>query len=34
MAIDAMPLGVQWMGVDGQDGALAASAHWCMQALA
>jgi Asp-tRNA(Asn)/Glu-tRNA(Gln) amidotransferase A subunit family amidase len=34
MAIDAMPLGVQWMGVDGQDGALAAGAHWCMQALA
>lgn len=34
MAVDAMPLGVQWMGVDGQDGALAAGAHWCMQALA
>ena len=34
MAIDAMPLGVQWMGVDGQDGTLAASANWCMQTLA
>jgi Asp-tRNA(Asn)/Glu-tRNA(Gln) amidotransferase A subunit family amidase len=34
LAIDAMPLGVQWMGVDGQDGALAASANWCMQSLA
>ncbi len=34
LAVDAMPLGVQWMGVDGQDGALAASASWCMQALA
>jgi len=34
LAVDAMPLGIQWMGVDGQDGALAASANWCMQTLA
>ncbi len=34
MSVDDMPLGVQWMGIDGQDGALAASANWCMQALA
>lgn len=33
LCIDEMPLGVQWMGVDGQDGALAASANWCLQEL-
>ncbi len=33
LAVDAMPLGVQWMGVDHQDGALAATANWCMREL-
>ena len=34
LAIDGLPLGVQWMGTAGQDGAIAATANWAMRALA
>ena len=32
MSVDGLPLGLQLMGVDGKDGALAAAANWLMQA--
>jgi Asp-tRNA(Asn)/Glu-tRNA(Gln) amidotransferase A subunit family amidase len=34
LSVGGLPLGVQWMGVDGQDGALAATANWAMRTLA
>jgi Asp-tRNA(Asn)/Glu-tRNA(Gln) amidotransferase A subunit family amidase len=33
LSVDAMPLGVQWMGIDHHDGELAATANWCMREL-
>jgi Asp-tRNA(Asn)/Glu-tRNA(Gln) amidotransferase A subunit family amidase len=33
LSVGGLPLGVQWMGVDGQDGALAATANWAMRTL-
>jgi len=34
LAVDGLPLGVQWMGTDGQDGAIAATANWALCMLA
>ena len=33
LEVDGMPLGVQWMGLDHEDGKLAATAHWCLREL-
>ncbi|MBC7778777.1 MAG: amidase [Proteobacteria bacterium] len=33
LSVDEMPLGVQWMGLDHEDGRLAATANWGMREL-